>query len=169
MPTLAPKPCCQCGVLVSDGTTRCEAHKARPGSFADRSRGTRQQRGYGAEWDRLRELVMQRDAGLCQPCRRHGILHLAHAVDHVVPKARGGTDEESNLQAICRPAHQAKTDAEKRGQAWDEAAWVASRAGQGGGVQMSAAQGHRTDLPAEFSRAGVSGGGVPQTVEWGAL
>jgi len=169
MPTAAPKPCCQCGVLVTDGTTRCAAHKARAGTFADRSRGTRQQRGYGADWDRLRQVVMRRDAGLCQPCRRHGIFHAAHAVDHIVAKERGGTDDEANLQAICRAAHQAKTDAEKRGQVWDEAGWFAAKAAGGGGVQISGAEGHRTDHPAKFSCAGVSGEGVPQTEGWGAL
>lgn len=52
---------------------------------------------------------MQRDAGLCQPCLRSGFTVLASAVDHVVNKAQGGTDDEDNLQAICGECHKAKT------------------------------------------------------------
>lgn len=99
---------------MRDGSSRCEAHKVRCGSFADRSRGTRQQRGYGAEWDRLRALVMRRDAGLCQPCLKRGHVTGAKAVDHIVNKKAGGGDELANLQAICNPCHAAKTAAEGR-------------------------------------------------------
>jgi 5-methylcytosine-specific restriction protein A len=38
----------------------------------------------------------------------------ARDVDHVTPKARGGTDEPVNLESICRSCHQRKT-AEERG------------------------------------------------------
>jgi 5-methylcytosine-specific restriction endonuclease McrA len=30
-------------------------------------------------------------------------------VDHIVPKKQGGTDDESNLQSLCKPHHSAKT------------------------------------------------------------
>lgn len=163
MPTAAPKPCIQCGTLVHDGTSRCAAHKARPGTFADRARGTRHQRGYGAQWDRIREQIMRRDAGICQPCLRHGTQHNAHAVDHIVPKERGGTDDDANLQAICREAHSAKTSAEKLGRVWDEAAWCAAHQAKGrGGVKKSNPHPAGTDLSGEFSRAQVLrvGGGL---------
>jgi 5-methylcytosine-specific restriction protein A len=84
-----------------------------PGSFADRNRGSAADRGYGATWVKLRRMIMSRDAGLCQPCRAAGRVTFAAQVDHIVPKARGGTDDPENLQAICRKCHQAKTDLEK--------------------------------------------------------
>lgn len=180
MPTAAPKPCTQCGVLVRDGSGRCEAHKVRAGTFADRARGTRHQRGYDSAWDKRRERVMQRDAGICQPCLRHGIVHPGQAVDHIVPREQGGTEDDGNLQCICKPVHQAKTAVEKRGRAWDEQAWFAQQrpataspaaspgpraqprpADRGEGGQMSGAPAARTDRFVEFLRAQVSGeGGV---------
>lgn len=105
---------------MSDGSGYCTAHK-RPasGSFADKDRGTRHQRGYGSKWDRLREIILRRDNGLCQQCLREGcVTMIGHKpysafVDHVIPKAEGGTDDESNLQALCKSCHTAKTDREK--------------------------------------------------------
>ena len=114
MPYLAPKPCTHpgCGVLVRDGTSRCEAHKVREGTFADARRGSRHERGYGSAWARLRARVLARDAGICQPCLADGHVHQGTEVDHRIPKAQGGTDDESNLQTICRARHRAKTAAE---------------------------------------------------------
>lgn len=114
MPMSAPKPCQHlgCNALVRDGSSRCDAHWVRPGTFADRTRGTRQQRGYGAEWDRSRARVLSRDGGLCQPCLRAGHTTMATAVDHIVNKEEGGTDADSNLQAICKPCHAHKTGQE---------------------------------------------------------
>lgn len=52
---------------------------------------------------------MARDCGLCQVCMRKGLVTLATQVDHIKPKAKGGTDDEANCQAICTPCHAAKT------------------------------------------------------------
>lgn len=78
-------------------------------------RGTRHRRGYGYGWEVLRERILQRDCSLCQPCRRAGRITIGNAVDHIVPKTRGGTDDEANLQCICEPCHAAKTQRESRG------------------------------------------------------
>lgn len=73
------------------------------------SRTSRQSRGYGAAWDSLRKRILARDKGLCQPCLRKSIYTEAKAVDHIRPKAKGGTDDPANLEAICIPCHAAKT------------------------------------------------------------
>lgn len=70
-------------------------------------------RGYGHAWRQLRDRIMARDCGMCQPCRMAGRVTAASAVDHIVNKARGGTDSEANLQAICDACHKAKTAAER--------------------------------------------------------
>lgn len=98
-----------CRALVHQGS-RCELHgHLNTGRFADRARGTRQQRGYGAAWDKQRKRILARDGGLCQPCRRSGTVEQATEVDHVLARAEGGNDQDDNLQAICKRCHQAKT------------------------------------------------------------
>lgn len=74
---------------------------------------SRHQRGYGAKWDVIRERVLKRDKGLCQLCLRAGVVREAKTVDHIIPKAHGGTDAESNLQSLCWPCHKAKTARER--------------------------------------------------------
>jgi 5-methylcytosine-specific restriction protein A len=75
-------------------------------------RTSRHARGYGSAWDRLRAQVLKRDSHLCQPCLRNGRVYPATQVDHIKPKAKGGTDDLANLEAICPPCHEAKTAAE---------------------------------------------------------
>ena len=66
----------------------------------------------GRPWRRKREGVLKRDAYLCQPCKRLDRITLATEVDHVIPQAEGGSEDETNLQAICTDCHKAKTQAE---------------------------------------------------------
>lgn len=130
MPTAAPKPCTVCGTLVRDGSARCVAHKP-VGKWGDERRGSRQSRGYGAQWEHTRERVLRRDNGLCQcgECRSSGRVRMATEVDHIVCKALwrqlhggslAGVDAESNLGAIAKDCHAAKTQREAQ----------AARAGQ---------------------------------------
>jgi len=58
---------------------------------------------------------MERDYYLCQPCQQKGYVTRANAVDHILPKANGGTDDMNNLQAICHECHEAKTIEESGG------------------------------------------------------
>ena len=84
------------------------------GGWDARYRGTAQERGYGAEWQKLRKQVMARDQWRCQceDCRSEGRITVAHECDHIVPKSQGGTDALSNLQAINRECHARKTQRE---------------------------------------------------------
>lgn len=113
MPYAAPKPCGVCGVLVRDGSSRCIQHQHAP-RYVDERRGSRHQRGYGAAWDRQRKVILNRDGGLCVPCRTAGRVTQAQAVDHIVPKAQGGGDDEANLQSICHACHRVKSAREGR-------------------------------------------------------
>lgn len=80
------------------------------------SRESRHARGYGSVWDKLRLRILARDKRLCQPCKRKGRITAGNEVDHVTPKAKGGTDDEANLECICTECHKAKTTRENGGE-----------------------------------------------------
>ena len=75
-------------------------------------RKSRHERGYGAAWDRLRARILAREP-LCRACRERGRVTVATDLDHSIPKAKGGTDDESNLAPLCRPCHDAKSAADR--------------------------------------------------------
>ncbi len=101
-------------VTIKPRVAQLGARVALPG-WTDPRRGTRHERGYGTAWDALRLAILQRDAGLCVPCRTAGRVTPATEVDHVVNRARGGTDDPANLQSICMACHNAKTARESAG------------------------------------------------------
>lgn len=81
--------------------------------WADTQRGTRKQRGYGWAWEQLRARILQREP-ICRVCRAAGRAAVATTVDHITPKHQGGTDDEGNLQPLCKPCHAVKTAKEGR-------------------------------------------------------
>ena len=80
-----------------------------PRKWGTTSRASRHARGYGTEWDHTRARILKRDKHLCQPCRQAGQTSAATQVDHIKPRARGGSEADDNLQAICTACHLAKT------------------------------------------------------------
>ena len=45
---------------------------------------------------------------LCLHCEREGRVGAGQIVDHIIPLAKGGADDESNLQSLCREHAKAK-------------------------------------------------------------
>lgn len=109
MPSAAPKPCSYvgCGVLVRDGTSRCQQHQ-RP-AWAKKPDAPRRTAGRRLQAQRAALFARQ---PLCVECERRGMVVLATQRDHIVPLAEGGTDDEDNVQGLCRPCHQSKSIAE---------------------------------------------------------
>lgn len=111
-PLESQKPAVFAAAALQDPSGYCESHKSegwkqyKPGQ-------SRHQRGYGSKWDVIRVRVLKRDKGLCQLCLRAGVVREAKTVDHIIPKAHGGTDADSNLQSLCWPCHKAKTARER--------------------------------------------------------
>lgn len=110
MPGLRPCPERGCPVLVATG--RCAEH-AKERTVR---RGTRQERGYGTDWERLRRwFKTQPQSALCRPCKAKGLIRAAgRDVDHIIPF--DGLDDPlrldpDNLQGICDDCHKAKTAA----------------------------------------------------------
>lgn len=70
-----------------------------------RRRKTRQELGYDKNWQSIRKFILDRDAYVCQHCGKPN----SNQVDHIIPKAQGGTDDPENLQTICVSCHSKKT------------------------------------------------------------
>jgi 5-methylcytosine-specific restriction protein A len=107
--TAALRPCAadpHCPSLVGRGRP-CPQHPLKGRGWAPRHRTDPRLRGYGAEWRRLRALILQRDP-LCS-CGAP-----ATEVDHVRAKALGGNDDPSNLVGRCRTCHASKTGRDAR-------------------------------------------------------
>jgi 5-methylcytosine-specific restriction protein A len=90
-------------------------HCAGNKSWNHGRRESRHTRGYGTAWDKLRKRILARDRHLCQPCYRATPQRITPGtqVDHIRPKAAGGTDADDNLEAICRACHDLKTLADQ--------------------------------------------------------
>lgn len=118
MPPRAKRPCRHrgCAAVTNDATRYCEIHRQQhtgDGWRNYQTGKTRQQRGYGRSWEIIRAQILVRDKYLCQNCRRHGIATKATSVDHIIPKAHGGTDDNYNLESLCWPCHRTKTATER--------------------------------------------------------
>ena len=100
MPSRSARPCRQpgCPALVR-GKPRCPEHTRQH----ERARPSRHERGYGNAWDRISAQVLERDGYACFYCGGP-----ATTADHVISKARGGTDDMDNLVAACVPCNSRK-------------------------------------------------------------
>jgi len=101
MPSKPMRICARCNRAVRSVCTTCDTQaRAR----REKNRPTAHARGYGSRWQKLRKLVLHDDP-ICAVCH----VAASEEVDHVTPKASGGTDAVSNLQGICGRCHAEKT------------------------------------------------------------
>lgn len=118
MPPRIKKPCRHsgCAALTIDTTGYC--HKHKPEHASDcwkryKPGQSRHERGYGRKWDLIRPRILMRDGYLCQDHKRRNIGAAATHVDHIIPKALGGTDDDDNLESLCASCHWKKTATER--------------------------------------------------------
>lgn len=80
-------------------------------------RRTTKERGYDADWKRLRKRFA-REHPLCEHCRSEGRTAPGEHVDHRIPIAQRPDLrlDESNLQHLCAVHHGRKTVREQRGE-----------------------------------------------------
>ncbi len=105
MPTKPKRPCSYPGCPRLTNGRFCEEHaklEARRYEKYDRDPATRKR--YGRAWKRIRERYIAAHP-LCEKCRERGKLTPAQEVHHILPLSRGGTHEDTNLMALCKPCH----------------------------------------------------------------
>ena len=104
-----------CPGTTTDRSGYCDKHQPTESSWShwQRKKGNTTQRGYGADWRKIRQRILQRDKGLCQQHLKLGVVMPGNHVDHIKPKAQGGDNSDANLQTLCTTCHQQKTATER--------------------------------------------------------
>jgi 5-methylcytosine-specific restriction protein A len=101
----------QCPGLVRAGVCSvCGPVRAQRSSHYDRERGSSAARGYGGRWQSVRRMFL-RSSPVCVDCKAQGAVTAATEAHHVIARRNGGSDEESNLLALCKACHSRRTAA----------------------------------------------------------
>ena len=66
----------------------------------------------GHAWGKIRKRILRRDP-LCVYCKAKGRVSASVEVDHIVPLAQGGTDDDENLCGTCHSCHAEKSARER--------------------------------------------------------
>lgn len=77
----------------------CPEHLAEARHAQDAKRGTAAERGYDATWRAKRDKFLK-DHPFCARCS--AIATIAH---HIIRRRFGGSDDDSNLEALCMTCH----------------------------------------------------------------
>lgn len=100
------KVCAQPGCPELTTASHCPTHTPKPWANAEQRRPN-VPRGRAMQTRNAR--ILRRDRGICHVCGGPG----ADRVDHLIPQAHGGTEDDANLAAIHdKPCHATKSRAE---------------------------------------------------------
>jgi len=116
MPLKLKTPCNHIGCTRTVRGRYCDEHKQETRKLSEDRRGTAAQRGYDADWKKLRDWYV-RQHPLCEDCLEEGIVNgKSIEVDHVIPidvKPELRLDA-NNLRSRCRRHHRLKTARDKK-------------------------------------------------------
>ena len=104
------KPCIDCGRPVR--TSRCPScTEKRLQASPQPTKEKTSVRGYGADWQRIRRLVLDRDGWVCYKCNKK-LVGSDATVDHIVPLSVDSSLRlvSSNLAACCRSCNSKKSN-----------------------------------------------------------
>jgi 5-methylcytosine-specific restriction protein A len=105
MPNRLKRPCNHPGCPALTNDRYCEQHRKQERRRHDEHRGTRQDRGYTAQWLKVRDLYLRRHP-LCERCQEAGLVEVAVMVHHRQAIRQGGAVlDVENLMSVCRRCH----------------------------------------------------------------
>lgn len=83
----------------------CEKHQKLMDKYYDTyERSPVVKKRYGRAWKRIRDRYIGKHP-LCEMCLKNHKTTTATEVHHIRPLSRGGTHDEDNLMALCKPCH----------------------------------------------------------------
>ena len=94
-----------CPALVENRVAYCPGHAPQQAPWRKKAESSGWQRGT------IRRRVLRRAGYVCQVPGCH---EPATEADHIVGRAVGGTDDLTNMQALCPEHHKLKTERERR-------------------------------------------------------
>ena len=105
MPYKPKKPCAYPGCPKLTSGRYCEEHqKAEAKRYNHYERDPDSNKRYGRSWNRIRAAFLSANP-LCEICTAEGRLRPAELVHHKRKLTNGGTNDWSNLQALCSECH----------------------------------------------------------------
>ena len=107
MPNKPKRPCRQknCPRLTDRESGYCEEHEKQASSFYNKFiRRPESKKFYNYQWRKLRARFLNKNP-LCEICKSKGRYTTATEVHHIKPLSEGGTNEETNLKALCKSCH----------------------------------------------------------------
>ena len=112
MPHRPPHPCTIPGcprLVYHGGLCAVHARERAQRREVEAPRLTPAQRGYDARWRKRRAAFLREHPYCADPYQLHAAAVNSTDVDHIISKKEGGTDDDTNLQALCHACHSRKT------------------------------------------------------------
>ena len=107
MPKKPRHPCGYSGCPALTDRQYCPEHQKLVSSHYNRyERDPASKKRYGYQWQKIRARFLSVHP-LCAERIARGSATPASEVHHILPLSRGGTHDEDNLMALCKPCHSA--------------------------------------------------------------
>jgi 5-methylcytosine-specific restriction protein A len=105
MPKKPQRACQHPGCPKLTDSLYCAEHQQQATRHYNRfQRDPESNKCYGRAWKRIRDRYIKAHP-LCEQCEKDGLLAPAEEVHHILPLSHGGTNNTSNLMALCKPCH----------------------------------------------------------------
>ncbi|MFY9196753.1 MAG: HNH endonuclease [Bacillota bacterium] len=99
------RPCSHPGCPELTDGRFCEPHaKQEHRRYNKYERDPESSKRYGRKWRKIRNRYISLHP-LCEQCLKEDVLTRAEEVHHIKPLAQGGTHDDENLMALCKPCH----------------------------------------------------------------